>query len=49
MRLGMGLEGVLLFVVCIYPQHLNPLPIVEIALPIGKWAFEEFVDLRAKH
>jgi len=48
MHLDMGLEGVLLFVVRIYPQDLNPLPIVEITLPIGKRAFEEFVDLRAK-
>jgi len=44
----MGLEGVLLFVVRIYPQDLNPLPIVEITMPIGKWAFEKFVDLRVK-
>jgi hypothetical protein len=48
MHLARGLEGVLLLVVRIYPQDLNPLPIVEIALSIGKRAFEEFVDLRAK-
>ena len=48
MNPDMGLEGVLFFIVRIYPQDFHPLPIVEVALPIGKWAFEKFVDLRVK-
>lgn len=46
-HLDIGLERILLFVVRIYPQDLDPLPIVEVALPIGERPFEEFVDLRA--
>lgn len=43
-----GLEGILFFVVRIYPQDFDPLPIVEVTLPIGKWAFEEFINLQVK-
>lgn len=46
-HLRIRLERVLFFVVRIYPQDFDPLLIVEIALPIGKWAFEEFIDLQA--
>jgi len=44
-HIDMVLEGILFFVVCVYPQNLYPLSIVEVALPIGKRPFEEFVDL----
>ena len=44
----MGLEGILFLVVCVYPQDLDPLPIVEVTLAIGKRAFEEFIDLPTK-
>lgn len=44
----MGLEGILLFIVRIYPQNFHPLPIVEVSLPIRKGSFQEFVDLEVK-
>lgn len=41
----MGLEGVLFFVIRIYPQDFYPFSIVEVALPVGKRPLEELIDL----